>query len=89
MNEVNAKLLQVVIIFWFLLGLFSFVFANRIGSYFVSTAEVTDFNSDAITILWNIASFQVTEVVPVWISVILDIVAVLTIIAIVMAITNR
>lgn len=91
MNETNAKLLQFVIIFWFILGLFGLIFSSRIGTFFLNTAEASDFTQtdNPITVLWVIMTFQVTAEVPIWISVLLDIIVVLTIISIIMAVTNR
>lgn len=92
MNETFAKVLQYAFIFWIVLGLFATVFASRVNTYFItgSAGEIIETRSfDTISLLFNIATFQVNYAVPIWISVLLDVLIFLTFVALIMAFTNR
>lgn len=92
MNETFAQILKYAFVFWIVLGLFSTVFATRIGTYFItgSNGELSETKTfDSVALIGKIATFQVTYAVPIWISVLLDVLILLTIVAIIMAFTNR
>lgn len=93
MNETNAKILQFVIIFWLVLIAFATVFGNRMGTYFLDDTQTEDLKSisltNGISVLWKIGTFQITENVPFLVTILLDIIVILTGIAILMAIFNR
>lgn len=93
MNETFAKVLQFVIIFWLIVGGLSIIFSKQIGTYFIEDDAINNIKEtnslSGITALWNIATFKVTEQVPIGISIILDIIALLSILALIMAVTNR
>lgn len=90
MNETFAKVLQFSILFWLFLSLFAMVFSDRIENYFLDDSATTNLKSgNTIGIFWNIMTFQVTTEVPIWMTIILDMIAILTVLAVIMAIFDR
>lgn len=94
MNETFAQVLKFVIVFWLIMTLFAVTFANRIGNYYISgdiddALKIDHPTTNAIEIFFDIVSFNVTVGVPLWLSIIYDIITILTIISVLALIFNR
>lgn len=99
MNETFAKILQITLVFWLVLTLFSTLLASRIATYLVNDDATSSVHSNleyenigllsGFEILYDVMTFQVMENVPIWISAVLDGIFILTGISILMLIFNR
>ena len=93
MNDTFSSILKYVIIFWVLVTGLAIVLGPRIGTFFVNSDSINTLSNadpkNAITVLYEIATFKVTEQVPLFVTLILDTMSILTVIAVIMAITDR
>lgn len=86
MNETFAKVLQFTVLFWIVLSGLAMIFNNRIGTYFLTDNAVEGMkDATSLGVLWNIMSFKITTQVPIWISIVLDSLVILTVISVIMA----
>ena len=93
MNDAFAQILKYVIIFWVAVTGLAIVLGPRIGTFFVNSDSINTLSNanpqSDITVLVDIATFKVTEQVPLFVTLILDAMSILTVIALVMAFTDR
>lgn len=90
MNETFAKILVIVVCFWLGLIFLTNVFAERLGGYLLDDKAVSNLKAgNSISILWEVMTFQVSGEVPFFVSVVLDLIAVLSVIMILFAVFNR